>query len=540
MFFVLAASFICLSGGVGPQNKHLQAHLEVASDGLFHNNVMLRSEKSFGKDGAVQISTNGATRVESLSATKQSSSHGCAALKNHGSHSTVRIEIGTPVAGTAPQQFDVVADTGSDNIIVASCRCQELSGNCKNAAKCFMGQNRSETFKLSSRSSSVIGEDSEGAEGLASNSAALREVILTFGSGQIQAIVSSDVVQLAGVKTMMTDGLLLMIDAQLSVVGSFNGILGLGIPRPSASSKNAVDNLNRGFLETVGIERFSICFNQEQDGVLRLNPTESNMKLTSVGTNHWGLDFRGISVGNETAEIQFCTPSEATGPQTTPCGIVPDSGTTVMMGNKAHLISLFTQICKAWERCRQNVTELNSKNIAHHIAFQLLLADCSIWAVNNSSVDELPSLFFHVVDADGKAQTVEMTPQDYVLETMAEDIQYVTKYLMGVYPISVPQFTGNSSKVCTPAFAETDFSTPTNGPVWIWGTPLFYKFQVQYDISSSPPSMSFINKPCGSCEESHSLLATERQDIDRSRGKQLRRLKGPLRLPTFNLANNNI
>lgn len=290
--------------------------------------------------------------------------------------------------------------------------------------------------------------------------------------------------------------------------------------------------LEQGFLEAAGVSRFSLCFNPEKDGVLRLNPPVSTSKLASIGTYHWGLDFRGISVGNAAAEVQFCKASEKTSEeQTTACGIIPDSGTTVMMASKEHLISLFTQICQGWERCRQNAT----KGLAPHVSFQLLLADCSSWAIDNSSMEELPSIFFHVAGADGQEQTVEMTAHDYIMESFEEDVQYITKYLLGVYPMTVEQPTGSRQRVCTPAFGQTDFMTKNNGPVWIWGTPLFYKFQVQYDISESPPSMSLVNMPCGTCEDSHSLLATDRQDIDRSAGRRLRQLKGPLRLPSFNL-----
>jgi hypothetical protein len=53
-----------------------------------------------------------------------------APLKNHGSYSAVEIGIGTP-----RQSFDLVADTGSSNVIVTHCACQQTNcfgclGNC--------------------------------------------------------------------------------------------------------------------------------------------------------------------------------------------------------------------------------------------------------------------------------------------------------------------------------------------------------------------------------------------------------------------------
>merc|ERR1719421_819486 len=66
----------------------------------------------------------------------------CAPLKNMGSHFTVSIQVGTP-----GQTFNVVADTGSDSVIVPSCICKE-SGSCAPKNRCFRGSNRSSTFLI--------------------------------------------------------------------------------------------------------------------------------------------------------------------------------------------------------------------------------------------------------------------------------------------------------------------------------------------------------------------------------------------------------
>lgn len=491
--------------------------LSVMSDGTAQGtNSMIRSEKK----ALMEISNEGATVMT------KSESINCAALTNHGSHSTVQIQVGTPIEGTSPQKFDVVADTGSDNVIVPSCNC-EMSGHCSNAESCFKGTNHSNTFvltKFESNSSDNVGE--------VRSAPGLKEVLLTFGSGQIEAVVATDVVQLGYTKALMKDSVLLMVDQKLRISGSFNGILGLGTPCKNATSVGHADcPTEGGFLESAGVQQFSLCFNQAKDGVLRLDPPPAIVnKLGSIGTFHWGLDFQGISVGNETAEVQFCDPSETKQPgQTTSCGIIPDSGTTIMMGDEAHLLSLFTQICNGWDRCKANTTSENPP----HYALRSLLADCSTWVTANNTINELPSLFFHVAGSEGKTITVEMTPHDYIMESYEEDVHHITKYLMGIFPVEVAQPTGHQRLVCTTAFGKTDFKTKSNGPVWIWGTPLFYKFQVQYDIASQPPSIAFVNQNCGSCGASESLIVTERQDIDRSNGKRLRRLSGPIRLPSF-------
>merc|ERR1719238_1888078 len=75
----------------------------------------------------------------------------CAPLANKGSHFTVDIQVGTP-----GQTFSVVADTGSDAVIVPSCICKE-SGSCSKDDRCFRGTNKSSTFKMPGLNGTVIG-----------------------------------------------------------------------------------------------------------------------------------------------------------------------------------------------------------------------------------------------------------------------------------------------------------------------------------------------------------------------------------------------
>lgn len=550
---LVVCAAICLSTSHGVAQHGV---LTINSEGSAQAMAIMRSEKKT----AVEVSESGTAVLEA----KKVAAVNCAPLTNHGSHSTVTIQVGTPLSGSPAQKFDVVADTGSDNVIVPSCNC-ERTGRCKSSDSCFQGTNRSETFVLAHvlpNETFGDGAESRGPKARKSGSVVqagktdkkekkeepeagktdkeeedpedqLKEVLLTFGSGQIEAVIATDVVQLAGVKALMKEGVLLMVDQLLQISGKFNGILGLGTPAKKeihASNSTATSSTDAGFLEVAGIEQFSLCFNQEKDGVLRLDPPAQDpaRQLGSIGTFHWGLDFRGISVGNETAPVEFCKQSDLRPGQKTACGIIPDSGTTVMMADEAHLVSLFTQICTQWPRCAKTVSE----DTPPHHAFQVLLNDCQSWSATGN-YKELPSIFFHVVGAGGNEQVIEMDAHDYVLESLEEDVHHVTKFLMGIYPVSVAEKSGKKKLVCAPAFGKTDFSTKQNGPVWIWGTPLFYKFQVQYDISSNPPSISLINQPCGTCSDSQSLIATERQDIDRSSGKKARRLTGPVRLPSF-------
>jgi len=135
---------------------------------------------------------------------------GCAPLDNKGTHFTIDVEVGTP-----GQRFSVVADTGSNTLIVPSCVCQE-SGQCPQdgSEHCFTGTNKSSSFQVE--------RDASGPTSL----------VLTFGSGQIKGIVAKEHVKVGQVEAFLDDGLLLMTDRALNIQGAFEGILGLGVPQP--------------------------------------------------------------------------------------------------------------------------------------------------------------------------------------------------------------------------------------------------------------------------------------------------------------------
>merc|ERR1719159_456161 len=77
------------------------------------------------------------------------SAKACAPLKSRGTYYSVDINVGTP-----PQTFSVVADTGSDAIIIPSCVCQD-HGSCSKKDRCFRGTNRSSTFAIKGLNSST-------------------------------------------------------------------------------------------------------------------------------------------------------------------------------------------------------------------------------------------------------------------------------------------------------------------------------------------------------------------------------------------------
>lgn len=427
----------------------------------------------------------------------------CNRLINMGTHFTVEVSVGTP-----PQKFGLVADTGSGAVIVQSCLCRKFSPDCKETEDCFQGMNRSSTFIAPERN------------------ATLR--LLSFGSGDIVAAVATDVVRLGQEQATMKEGLLLMVDRYLQMSGHFEGILGLGIPSwianadappkingadPVEKIEQASDSENKTkapdpfprFMEASGVERFSICMNNGADGVLQLQTPPAPKMLKQVGHNHWSVDFQGFSVGSSGAPIKFCDKSSKEDWQHIACAAIPDSGTTLMLGPREQVEELFSELCHRWPRCK------NSLMAEQYPArtFRQLLGSCTDW-LHEEGLSEVPSIFMHVAGADGDKQVLELTGWAYVIMS--------------------PDADGN--RYCQALFGEWEFETKLHGPVWIFGTPLFYQFQVVFETQEKghPASIGFGPANCGSCNEETSLVL----DTGFHRGSHIPRLmQGKPRMPSI-------
>jgi len=532
-----AVACLALAGASRPLNDEL---LPLAvSPHAAERSAFLSEEVEVTAGALSLLQAGGGRRGSPLPLAHWGGASTCTPLKNHGTHFTVEIEVGTP-----GQKFDVVADTGSDNLIVASCVCAE-TGHCRSEDKCYRGTNRSSSFLMPT-----------------TRNGRTPAMVLTFGSGQIEAVLATDKVKVGQVSTMMKNALLLMVDQALTIQGPFEGILGLGLPRTEAQEKaqekaqeRALSKLQpsplsragqhqqmfhgrhpKGFLEHTGIRRFSMCFNDQSDGVLRLGTSEERGALGSIGQFHWGLDFRGISVGAETEPVAFCSPSAKQAGQDTPCGAIPDSGTTVIMADPQHLRLLFEQLCDRWPRCREKVATSDYRKFE---LFQVMLLQCQDWMENGTGLNELPPIHFHLAGHGGEQKTLKMDGSSYVFSTREDEVHYVVKHLFGVFPVQVAVPTGRQRNVCIPAFAAHQYTTQKNGPVWILGTPLFYEFQVGYDLQAKPPAITFADRPCGSCSGPATMLSLAESSRQRHNGTRAhglpREVHGPMRTPSFDL-----
>jgi hypothetical protein len=435
----------------------------------------------------------------------------CTPLDNRGTRVTLEIYVGSP-----SQQFDVVVDTGSNAVIVPSCACVK-SGSCSPEDRCY--HSKDETA-------------------IADGTSLIR---MTFGSGSLDALPATDTVQVGSIKARMENSLLLMVRNELSLGGtSFEGILGLGLPHTAAdfqegagSDKSVTELFNStGFLESAGIGQFSVCFNQNANGILRLGQgSVSGDMLPSVGKVHWGLGLNGVSVGKSKIDVGLCSPDTKASDQGTACGAIPDSGTTLVMAPKEHILMLFQKICDGWSRCSHPDSDGAEDPVER---FLMLLSDCAAWAGDEGEgLKELPPVNFELEGADGKKKHVSLSPSAYIVETLEEDVKHITKHLAGVLPVDITVPTGHETRRCLPAFGVMEYHTESNGPIWIMGMPLFYEYRVGYDLKTSPAAVSFSDQDCGSCQGDQDTSLFSHRRGEYSGARPLNRIKGPVQLPNI-------
>lgn len=321
-------------------------------------------------------------------------------------------------------------------------------------------------------------------------------------------------------------------------------------------AKNGVSE-PQGFLEMAGVKRYSVCFNEGEPGALRLNTPEAHNKHGSIGKLHWGLGFHGVSVGADSlAPVSFCSPGKKGKDQDTPCAAIPDSGTSLIMAPAEHIELLMESICEGWHRCAQNHSMVQkAAEDAKKVLFskygvdpwkveapnkseilKLLLEDCNSWlpAVDAHSngvhaLDELPALHLHIAGEGGSRQSLRLPGWSYVLES-----------------------TSDGKKTCSLALTSHDkdgaynYKTAENGPIWIFGMPLFYEFNVGFDTRAQPPAISFTSveeKPCRKCRGDAqpaslapvSLVSSAAEQAVREvpAWRRLRKRPTRLHLPTF-------
>jgi hypothetical protein len=247
---------------------------------------------------------------------------------------------------------------------------------------------------------------------------------------------------------------------------------------------------------------------------------------------HWGLGFNGISIGNhKTTAAGLCSKDDMAEGQETPCGAIPDSGTTAITGPQRALEPLLESICDEWSRCSKLVSH---SEMPKSYVFIALLEDCAEWLDPDEGLDELPKLTFHVTGSEGDEELLELDGWSYVLETVEEDVHHSRDKLSQMLALPAGPINSKSAdrKVCVPAFQPMDMQTEANGDVWILGTPFFYKYDVHYNLATDPPAITFSQSACGSCNATSSLFVSGRSNLTR---RPPRQVSGAWRSPSMDV-----
>lgn len=149
------------------------------------------------------------------------------------------------------------------------------------------------------------------------------------------------------------------------------------------------------------------------------------------------------------------------------------------------------------------------------LTLQLLLEHCEQWIEKVDINTEMPPLSFYVSGANGNKQEVKISPHNYVLSKRM-DVEVPS--IKNVFGFKLNTKHLERKKVCTMAFTPTDYSTISDGQIWIMGTPLFYEYTAHYDRGSGAEdqvAMAFTRQDeeeCGQCKgmkivRSQSLIA---------------------------------
>jgi hypothetical protein len=347
-----------------------------------------------------------------------------------------------------------------------------------------------------------------------------------YGSGQVVTAVGSDKVRAGNVAARMTDNLFLIVDNSLDIPAP-DGILGLGPPsQKSFLSSQKVKHLNvssvlvqgvpthmalhsdvreRSFLESAGVNRFTMCMNSDSS-FMKFNAPPLEAPMTSLGTFHWGLGLWGLSVpGGDVIQGvgKMCDASSFLLPgQETPCGVIPDTGSTFMMGPETHVAVLVAELCAAWPRCHAATKGGVSTYLR---TFREVLFNCSDW-MSAAEMDAIPPIEFVLAGKEGKKKTITLPAHAWVVQSQIHD-DYVKSH-PDLAVRSLRQHMAHENRtVCSAALApdSSQMITRTNGPLWILGLPLFLSYQASFDVTNSPGMMSLTGAPCSACAKSRDL-----------------------------------
>lgn len=280
----------------------------------------------------------------------------------HASEYYGRIQIGTP-----PQEFLVVFDTGSGNLVVPSKQCSD---------EACQGHKQFDPTKSSSAVEIAFADQPDQPVDKGGD----RDVVtITFGTGEMSGVFVKDKV-CVGLICAVSNFVTATEESEepFSLV-PFDGIFGLSLPQMSeADSFNVVDMMIRGRVLKQNV--FSVFFGANGEdseisfGEYKRERMASELFWVPVSTpGYWQVQIADLTLNNK--ELNVCGGKDG-------CQVAVDTGTSLMAGPTNIINKLIDQL---------NVT-----------------ADCS-------NFDTLPDLGFVIGD-----HILNLKPEDYVEKSPTE------------------------------------------------------------------------------------------------------------------------
>ena len=367
-----------------------------------------------------------------------------------------KITVGTP-----PQEFRVIPDTGSMNLVVPSTLCK--GEECQNHLN--FDAAKSQTYK---------------SEQVKSH--------LAYGQGRIQTLVAKDSVKMATHYAQDAD-MMMITDAKALRgynVAQWDGIMGLGKRMDRTMSKPYQTPL----LSSLNVSHFTVCFgasslpsNQGVGGRLLLDQeieapmSNSFQQLTTVGENMWVAPMTNAQISGRQPLLNPNAKFVA----------LPDTGTSLLTFPKALHAALLLEIemgCKETD-CLLKLQQQES--------------------CNGTAMSALPDIQLTIGN-----QPVSLSPSTYMGELMV----HTTKDLGKLGPFEI--IAKGVGKRCIPLFSAMDSQTNL-GYLVILGMPFFREYAVRFDrpgrgmsVAKIPPGSNTCNAcPAGSTAVQTSPAATQ-------------------------------